>query len=166
MQTRAPRAPTRKKSVGLIEKFFARRPVQELVDEAYHPDRQLNKVLSAFDLVAFGIGCIIGSGIFALTGTAAAGQTGVVRNWLSTPVINFILGSPIGREGAGPAIVISFLIAGFACALALPIVGIVSCLILMLSLPVITWIRFIAWMIIGIVIYLGYGLKQDSRSTA
>jgi basic amino acid/polyamine antiporter, APA family len=118
MQAAVPSESGSGKTQKLLAQMFMRRPTQELIDEAYHPDRQLKKALGAFDLVAFGIGCIIGSGIFALTGTAAAGQTSIAKDWLSTPVINFLLNSPIGREGAGPAIVISFLVAGFACALA------------------------------------------------
>ncbi|MBK9203775.1 MAG: amino acid permease [Candidatus Obscuribacter sp.] len=39
-------------------------------------------------------------------------------HWLSTPLTNFILGSSLGREGAGPAIVISFMIAAIACGFA------------------------------------------------
>jgi APA family basic amino acid/polyamine antiporter len=38
-----------------------------------------------------------------------------------------------------------------------PVLGIVSCLWLMLNLPVITWVRFLAWLDIGIVIYWFYG---------
>ncbi len=106
------------RSGGLKEKILRRKTPQKLIEEAYRPERQLKKALSAFDLVAFGIGAIIGSGIFALAGTAAAGQLPGTRSFLSTPIINFILGSPLGREGAGPAIVISFLVAGFACILA------------------------------------------------
>ncbi len=53
----------------------------------------LKRVLTARHLVMLGIGAVIGAGIFAITGTAAA-------------------------QFAGPALVISFLIAGFACALA------------------------------------------------
>ena len=41
--------------------------------EAAAPERQLKRSLTAFDLTCLGIGAIIGSGIFALTGTAAAG---------------------------------------------------------------------------------------------
>lgn len=78
----------------------------------------MHKHLSAFDLLAFGVGATIGSGIFALTGTAAAGQAVAAGHWLSTPLTNFILGSSLGREGAGPAIVISFLIAAIACGFA------------------------------------------------
>ena len=42
--------------------------------EAAAPERQLKRSLTAFDLTCLGIGAIIGSGIFALTGTAAAGE--------------------------------------------------------------------------------------------
>ncbi len=78
----------------------------------------MKKRLSAFDLIAFGVGATIGSGIFALTGTAAAGQAQSAKDWLSTPIVNFILSSPLGREGAGPAIAVSFIVAALACGLA------------------------------------------------
>jgi APA family basic amino acid/polyamine antiporter len=52
----------------------------------------LRRTLSVVGLTAFGIGSIIGTGIFVLTGTAAANQ-------------------------AGPALMLSFVIAGSACAL-------------------------------------------------
>lgn len=54
---------------------------------------QLRRCLTSFDLTMLGIGAIIGAGIFVLTGVAAATQ-------------------------AGPAIIISYLLAAFACALA------------------------------------------------
>lgn len=54
---------------------------------------RLRKVLSAWDLSLLGIGAIIGTGIFVLTGIVAATQ-------------------------AGPAVVMSFVVAGFACAFA------------------------------------------------
>ena len=53
----------------------------------------LNKVLGAFDLTMLGIGAIIGTGIFVLTGVAAA-------------------------DYAGPALILSFIIAGLACTFA------------------------------------------------
>lgn len=56
-------------------------------------DFGMKRVLSAFDLTLLGIGAIIGTGIFVLTGHAAAGQ-------------------------AGPAVVLSFIVAGLACAFA------------------------------------------------
>jgi APA family basic amino acid/polyamine antiporter len=90
--------------------------------EAAAPERQMKRSLSALDLTALGIGAIIGAGIFALTGTAAAGQ--VFSSKLETPVLNFIQawlsGADVilGRNGAGPAITISFMVAGLACAFA------------------------------------------------
>jgi len=56
-----------------------------------------------------------------------------------------------------------------------PVLGILSCLWLMLSLPVVTWIRFLVWLDIGILIYWFYGrthsplanrAEQAGRSTA
>ena len=64
----------------------------------------LKRVLGAGDLVMLAIGAVIGAGIFGAIGTAAAGQVG-----------------PDGvviRYGAGPALVLSFLLLGGACALA------------------------------------------------
>lgn len=58
----------------------------------------LKRSLTAFDLTMLGIGAIIGTGIFVLTGEAAAGTEHAV--------------------GAGPAITISFIITGIACAFA------------------------------------------------
>lgn len=101
-----------------LGRLFRTKPPQLLIDEAYEPERLMKKRLSAYDLLAFGVGATIGSGIFALTGTAAAGQPGQARDWLSTPIINFILSSPLGRDGAGPAIAVSFIVAALACGLA------------------------------------------------
>jgi APA family basic amino acid/polyamine antiporter len=41
-----------------------------------------------------------------------------------------------------------------------PLIGIFFCLVLMLSLPLITWIWFGAWLLIGVAIYWGYGRKR------
>ncbi len=38
-----------------------------------------------------------------------------------------------------------------------PILGVILCIALMLSLPVLTWIRFLVWLVIGLVIYFFYG---------
>jgi hypothetical protein len=42
-----------------------------------------------------------------------------------------------------------------------PVLGIVSCLWLMLSLPVLTWVRFLVWLDIGILIYWFYGRRHS-----
>jgi APA family basic amino acid/polyamine antiporter len=67
--------------------------VEQSMTDTQDVDYQLKKNLSALDLTVFGIGVIIGAGIFTLTGKAAA-------------------------EFAGPAVVFSFAIAAFCCALA------------------------------------------------
>jgi len=46
-----------------------------------------------------------------------------------------------------------------------PWLGIIMCLILMFSLPVITWVRFAAWMGIGALIYFCYGYRKSRLST-
>ncbi|WP_031159563.1 amino acid permease [Streptosporangium roseum] len=45
-----------------------------------------------------------------------------------------------------------------------PILSVLSCLYLMLNLPVETWLRFVAWMIIGIVVYATYGHRHSRVS--
>ncbi len=93
--------------------------------EAEAPERQMKRSLSALDLTALGIGAIIGTGIFALTGTAAAGEPATaVTSKLTTPVLNFIQSwimhsdLVLGRPGAGPAVIFSFVVAAIACGFA------------------------------------------------
>src|SRR5947207_3698376 len=92
------------------------------LNEAKAPERRMKRSLTAIDLTALGIGAIIGAGFFALTGTAAAGQ--IFSSKLETPVSNFIIAwlshseLILGRSGAGPAITISFIVAGIACGFA------------------------------------------------
>ncbi|HBP66527.1 MAG TPA: amino acid permease [Desulfosporosinus sp.] len=42
-----------------------------------------------------------------------------------------------------------------------PIIAAVFCFVLMLELPLITWIRFVAWLVIGLLIYFGYGISHS-----
>src|SRR5881275_1591030 len=106
----------------MASQLFRKKSPDHLMAEAAAPDRQMKRTLGAFALTCIGIGAIIGAGIFSLTGTAAAGQTFGSR--LETPVMNFIQawfsGADVvlGRSGAGPAIAISFIVAGLACAFA------------------------------------------------
>jgi basic amino acid/polyamine antiporter, APA family len=48
----------------------------------------------------------------------------------------------------------------------LPCVSIFFCLVLMLSLPLETWIRFVAWLVIGLAIYFLYGHKRTEQGGA
>jgi basic amino acid/polyamine antiporter, APA family len=106
----------------MASRFLRTKSPELLLKEAAAPERQMKRTLGAFALTCIGIGAIIGAGIFSLTGTAAAGQT--FASSLQTPVINFIQAwfsgaeVTLGRSGAGPAIAISFIVAGAACAFA------------------------------------------------
>src|ERR1044071_7329021 len=110
----------RSRTVAL--QLFRTKSPDHLIAEAEAPDRQMKRTLGPLALTCIGIGAVIGAGIFSLTGTAAAGQT--FASGLETPVINFIQswfsGTDVvlGRAGAGPAIAVSFIIAGIACAFA------------------------------------------------
>src|ERR1041385_2007984 len=69
--------------------LFAKKPVQVLLDEMEGENR-LRRVLGPVQLSSLGIGAIIGTGIFVLTGVAAHDKT-------------------------GPALILSFVVAGLAC---------------------------------------------------
>ena len=83
--------------------LFSRKPIAELLIEGEHPNA-LKRALGAGDLIMLAIGAVIGAGIFGAIGTAAAGETDAVGHVI--------------RSGAGPALVISFVLLGVACALA------------------------------------------------
>jgi basic amino acid/polyamine antiporter, APA family len=78
--------------------LFRRKPLNSLVGETTDPEHQLRRVLGPVQLTMLGVGAIVGAGIFSTVGTAAAG----------------------GGEhtGAGPAIVVSFLMVAVACGFA------------------------------------------------
>jgi len=48
----------------------------------------------------------------------------------------------------------------------LPIISIVCCMVLMLSLPLETWLRFFVWLVIGLFIYFLYGRKRTALANA
>ncbi len=73
----------------LLARIFQRKSVAQI--QAEHEHGELNRSLGPLTLVFLGIGCIIGAGIFVLTGRAAA-------------------------QFAGPAIMLSFVITGVLCA--------------------------------------------------
>src|SRR5436305_14317445 len=107
---------TRSRPVG--SELFKTKSPDHLMAEAASAERQMKRTLTAFDLTCIGIGAVIGTGIFALIGTAIAGQTFPTR--METPVLNFVQawfsGTDVvlGRAGAGPATAISLFVPAFA----------------------------------------------------
>ena len=67
--------------------------IEQSIRDTEEPEHQLRKDLGPLDLIVFGVGVMIGAGIFVLTGQQAGAS-------------------------AGPAVAIAFLVAGVACALA------------------------------------------------
>ncbi|HNM32340.1 MAG TPA: amino acid permease C-terminal domain-containing protein, partial [Chitinophagales bacterium] len=45
-----------------------------------------------------------------------------------------------------------------------PILGVFTCLFMMVFLPLDTWIRLLVWMIIGFDVYMSYGIKRSHLS--
>ena len=81
-----------------VAKLFRRKSLDQLVGDTTDPQRQLKRVLGPVQLTALGVGAAVGAGIFSCIGSAVAGGPDHV--------------------GAGPAIVVSFLLVAVACALA------------------------------------------------
>lgn len=82
----------------MLKQLFKTKSIDSLLQEGEQPKHQLKRALGAVDVVMLGIGAIIGAGIFATIGTAAAGD--------------------LARPGAGPALIISFVITAIACGFA------------------------------------------------
>jgi len=83
--------------------LFARKPIADLLAEEGHPNA-LKRALGPGDLIMLAIGAVIGAGIFSSIGTAAAGE--------------ILPSGVVVRYGAGPALVVSFILLGVVCGLA------------------------------------------------
>jgi basic amino acid/polyamine antiporter, APA family len=103
--------------------LFRTKSIDELIAASEEPHKRLKKTLGALALTALGIGAVIGSGIFTLTGTAAAGTVEKFGSILDAPLGAILFqgvhaGSQMGRPGAGPAITLSFVLVAIACGFA------------------------------------------------
>jgi APA family basic amino acid/polyamine antiporter len=78
-----------------LSKLFRTKTLEDCLEDSEKPEYQLKRVLGPFQLILFGIGAIIGAGIFATIGTASAGDS--------------------FRPGAGPALMVSFVITAIVC---------------------------------------------------
>ncbi len=120
-----------------LGRMFQRKSVGQI--QAEHEHGELKRSLGALNLVLLGIGCIIGTGIFVLTGRAAA-------------------------QFAGPAIMVSFVITGILCAfVALCYAELASALPVSGSAYSYTYASMgegVAW-IMGLLLLLEYGLAAS-----
>ena len=82
--------------MGLLSRVFRTKSLDSILRDSEAPGQSLKRTLGPVQLTSLGIGAIIGAGIFATVGSAAAGDA--------------------HRPGAGPAIIISFIITAIACA--------------------------------------------------
>ena len=118
----------RAREAFLASQFFAKKSIDKLISDSERPEHKLKKTLGPWSLTALGIGAIIGSGIFVLTGTAAAGEYSEVPSIYKAQVLDVLInlvqhGSLSGvlmhgRPAAGPAIAISFLLVAVVCSFA------------------------------------------------
>src|SRR5580698_3164546 len=100
--------------------LFRTKSIDDLIASSQEPQRALRKTLGPWSLAFLGVGAVIGSGIFTVTGTAALGKVEKVESLLHATVLDLLTSgghaaSTMGRPGAGPAITISFLLVAVAC---------------------------------------------------
>jgi basic amino acid/polyamine antiporter, APA family len=85
-----------------MSQLFRRKPIADLIPEG--GEGGLKRVMGAGDLIMLAIGAVIGAGIFSSIGTAAAGEV--------------LPSGEVVRYGAGPALVLSFILLAIVCGLA------------------------------------------------
>src|SRR6266576_333759 len=81
-----------------LSNLFRKKSLDKLIGETAEPAHQLKRCLGPVQLTLLGVGAIVGAGIFSTVGTAAAGGA--------------------GHTGAGPALVLSFVLVAVACGFA------------------------------------------------
>jgi basic amino acid/polyamine antiporter, APA family len=123
-QTRTATEPVRTSDSQL----FCCKSIDKLIADANEPGHKLKKTLGPWSLTALGVGAIIGSGIFILTGTAAAGEffqaPSILHAQVLDLIVNLLRGGGVtsvlmhGRPPAGPSIALSFLLVAVACSFA------------------------------------------------
>lgn len=106
-----------------MKQLFRTKSIEALVAASNEEGKRLDRTLGAWSLMALGIGAVIGSGIFILTGTAAAGEVRSFHSLLHVPILDLIMNGAnssftIGRPGAGPGVALSFLLTAIACGFA------------------------------------------------
>src|SRR5579875_3915729 len=106
-----------------MSQLLRTKSIDELISETQVEGKRLKRSVGPWSLIAFGIGAVIGGGIFTVTVTAAAGQHMAVPSILNAPLLDLILhggaaASVVGRPGAGPGLTLSFLLVAITCGFA------------------------------------------------
>src|SRR5271169_2373042 len=106
-----------------MSQLLRTKSIDALIAASEEPDRRLKKSLGVWSLIALGVGAVIGSGIFTVTGTAAAGEHFLSKSIIKASVLDLLLNGGnattlSGRLGAGPAISVSFVLVAIACGFA------------------------------------------------
>src|SRR5271156_3707163 len=107
----------------MSSQLFRTKSIDALIASSEEPGRRLKKTLGVWSLIALGVGAVIGSGIFTVTGTAAAGEHFLAKSIFKAPVLDLLLNGGAattlsGRLGAGPSISVSFVLVAIACGFA------------------------------------------------
>src|SRR5690606_9805005 len=82
-------------TVPAMISFLRRKSTAAVLADAERPGQELRRSLGAFHLTMLGVGAIVGAGIFSSVGEVAAGAN--------------------GNPGAGPALVVSYILCAIAC---------------------------------------------------
>ncbi len=91
-----------------MNQLLRTKSIDALIAASEEPERRLKKSLGVWSLIALGVGAVIGSGIFTVTGTAAAGEHFLwPKSIFKAPVLDLLLNggnatTMSGRLGAGP----------------------------------------------------------------
>ena len=166
------------------------RSIDQLISDAEHPERKLKKTLGWVSVTALGIGAIIGSGIFVLTGTAAAGEyfqaPSILRAQVLDIIVNLLRGGGLqavlmhGRPPAGPSIAISFILVAIACSFAglcyaelasmIPIAGSAYTYTYATMGELVAWIigwdLILEYVVSNVVVAIGFGAYTKSQLAA
>ena len=99
--------------------LFQTKSIDDLIEGAEEPSHRLKRSLGPWALAFLGVGIVIGSGIFTVTGTAASGKL-KDPGLMQATVLDILMhgrsaASALGRPGAGPAIILSFVVVLFVC---------------------------------------------------
>src|SRR5436189_6205125 len=103
-----------------MSQLLKTKSIDNLCEESQEEGKKLKRSLGPLSLIAFGIGAVIGSGMFTSTGTAAAGPRRSFPSILNAPVLDRLrhgrsAASLVGRGGAGPGVRLSFMLVAITC---------------------------------------------------